>query len=219
MQERSNAKEALGPRAAIAQSLIDRAKRLSAATLHEASGRRGAFPHTILPIDRAMHVAGPALPVRCPAGDNLAIHEALAVARPGDVLVVDVGEGVGFGYWGEIMATAGVARGISGVIITGGVRDVVRLVEIGLPTFSAAITIRGTGKDRTADWAVGEPVRVGEVVVRHGDLVVGDADGIVVLAPAEAAEAIPAAEDRDEKEAGIIEKIKAGALTLDVYQF
>ena len=211
--------EATRDRGPVTAEMLERARRLSAASLHEASGRQGALPHTILPIDRSMHVAGPALPVRCPAGDNLAIHEALAVAEPGDVLVIDVGEGVGFGYWGEIMAVAGLARGIAGMIITGGVRDVLRLTELGLPTFSAAVTIRGTVKNRSADWAVGEPVRIGEVIVRRGDLVVGDADGVVVLRPAQAAAAIPAAEQRDQKEIGIIEEIKAGALTLDVYKF
>ncbi|HKR89908.1 MAG TPA: RraA family protein [Phenylobacterium sp.] len=211
--------EATRDRGPVTAEMLERASRLSAASLHEASGRQGALPHMILPIDRSMHVAGPALPVRCPAGDNLAIHEALAAAEPGDVLVIDVGEGVGFGYWGEIMAAAALARGIAGMIITGGVRDVLRLTELGLPTFSAAVTIRGTVKNRSADWAVGEPVRIGEVVVRRGDLVVGDADGVVVLRPAQAAAAIPAAEQRDQKEIEIIEEIKAGALTLDVYKF
>ena len=212
-------KDATQDSAPVTADLLGRARRLSAASLHEASGRQGALPHTILPIDRSMHLAGPALPVRCAAGDNLAIHEALAAAQAGEVLVIDVGEGVGFGYWGEIMAVAGLARGIAGMIITGGVRDVLRLVDLGLPTFSAAVTIRGTAKDRSADWAVGEPVRIGEVVVRRGDLVVGDADGVVVLRPAQAATAIPAAEQRDRKEIGILEEIRAGALTLDVYDF
>jgi 4-hydroxy-4-methyl-2-oxoglutarate aldolase len=206
-------------RETLARGLIDRAARLSAATLHEASGRRGALPATIRSIDRSMRMTGIALPVRCPAGDNLWIHEALAVCRPGDVLVVDTGGGVEFGYWGEIMATAAIARGAAGLVITGGVRDSLRLIDLGLPTFSSTITIRGTGKDRNGDGAVGEPVRIGEIVVRAGDLVFGDADGVIILTPEQARQAIPASEKRDADEVEIIERIKAGALTLDVYTF
>ena len=191
----------------------------STATLHEAAGRRGALPSAIKPIDAAMRLAGPALPVRCPPGDNLWIHRALAQAGAGDVLVVDCGPGDEFGYWGEIMGTAAVARGLAGLVITGGVRDSLALIDLGLPTFSGRICIQGTGKDAQGDGAVGEPVRIGGVVIRKGDLVVGDADGVLVLSPEEAARAVPAARERDGKEAAILEQVRAGALTLDVYKF
>ena len=191
----------------------------STATLHEAAGRRGALPSVIKPIDAAMRLAGPALPVRCPPGDNLWIHRALAEARPGDVLVVDCGPGDEFGYWGEVMGTAAIARGVAGLVISGGVRDSLALIRLGLPTFSGRICIAGTGKDPAGDGAVGEPVRIGGVVIRKGDLVVGDADGVLVLSPEEAARAIPDARERDAKEAGILEQVRAGALTLDVYKF
>lgn len=204
---------------AVSDALIARAGKLSAATLHEAAGRLGALPAMLSPIDRSMRLVGRALPVRCPAGDNLWIHYALSQAQPGDVLVVDAGlGGAEFGYWGEIMATAAQVRGIAGLVISGGVRDSLRLVEMGLPTFAARITIRGTAKNPKSDGAVGEPVRLGEVVVRKGDLVFGDADGVVVLTPAQAALAIPASEKRDADELAIIERIKGGALTLDVYK-
>lgn len=202
----------------ISAELITRAAKLSTATVHEAAGRLGALPHDIRPLDRAMHVAGRALPVRCPAGDNLFIHRALAEAADGDVLVVDTGaDGRGFGYWGEIMATAAMVRGVSGLVITGGVRDSLQLIQMGHPTFSATVTIRGTGKNSALDGAVGEPIRLGEVVVRRGDLVIGDADGVVVIASAIAAEIVQKSEDRDRAESDIIERINQGALTLDVY--
>lgn len=204
----------------ISDALLERAARLSAATLHEAAGRAGALPSNLLPIERSMRATGRALPVRCPAGDNLWIHHALAAAQPGDVLVVETGpDGADFGYWGEIMATAAQVRGVAGLVITGGVRDSLRLIEMGLATFTSRITIRGTSKNPKGDGAVGEPVRIGEVVVRKGDLVFGDADGVVVLTPAQAALAIPASEKRDADEVAIIEKLKGGALTLDVYKF
>jgi 4-hydroxy-4-methyl-2-oxoglutarate aldolase len=204
---------------ALSDALIDRAAALSSATLHEASGRRGALPSQIKPIDRAMRFAGRALPVRSPAGDNLQLHHALAQAQPGDVLVVDTGTGAPFGYWGEIMATAAIARKVTALVITGGVRDSLQLIGLGHPTFSSTICILGTGKDAARDGAVGEPVRIGEIVVRKGDLVMGDADGVVVYPAEDAERIIAASEKRDADELLILEKIRGGALTLDVYKF
>jgi 4-hydroxy-4-methyl-2-oxoglutarate aldolase len=189
----------------------------SSASLHEAAGRIGALPSRIKPVGPEMRVAGQALPVRCPPGDNLWIHKALAVAQPGDVLVVDCGPGHEFGYWGEIMATAALACGVAGLVITGGVRDSRELIALGLPTFAGSICIQGTGKDSEGDGAIGEPVRIGTVTVRRGDLVVGDSDGVLVLTQQVADWAVPAARDRDGKELGILQQIKAGASTLDVY--
>lgn len=166
----------------------------------------------------AMHLVGRAFPVRCPTGDNLWIHRALAIADRGDVLVIDAGPGgSAFGYWGEVMATAAMARGLAGMLITGGVRDSQRLAELGLPTFSTSITIRGTGKDPHGDGSISDPVRIGEIVVRRGDLILGDADGVVALSPEQAVRAVPLSEARDAAEGTIMERIRAGATTLDVY--
>lgn len=201
-------------------SLVDADEGMpSTATLHEAVGRRGALPSAIKPVHAAMRVAGPAFPVRCPPGDNLWIHHALAQAAAGDVLVVDCGPGDEFGYWGEIMATAAIARGIAGLVITGGVRDSLALIDLGLPTFAGRICIQGTGKDPEGDGATGEPVRIGSVTVRKGDLVVGDADGVLVLTPEQADWAVSAGRERDRKEEAILKEIRAGALTIDVYKF
>ena len=198
--------------------LLERAAALSSATLHEAAGRAGALPAALKPLHPEMRMAGRALPVRCPAGDNLRCHRSRVEASARDVLVVDVGAGVEFGYWGEIMATAAIARGLAGLVITGGVRDSRRLVELGLPTFARTIAIQGTGKNPAGDGAVGEPLRLGEIVARRGDLIVGDADGVVCLPWERAAEVIGASERRDAAEADIIAKIRAGASTLDVYK-
>ena len=102
-------------------------------------------------------------------------------------------------------------------MITGGVRDSLQLKQLGLPTFSACIGIRGTGKNPAGDGATGEPVLIGDVVVRAGDLVFGDADGVVVLSPEAAVAAIPAAEDRDRAEAVFLERIRGGETTLGIY--
>ena len=203
---------------ALSDAQVEAASKLSSATLHEAARRAGALPANLQALDPSMRLCGRALPVRCPAGDNLWIHRALAVAARGDVLVVDTGGGVEFGYWGEIMATAAIARGAAGLVISGGVRDSRRLIDLGLPTFSACRSIRGTGKDPNGDGAVGEPVRFGEVVVRRGDLVFGDADGVVVLTPEVASTAIPAGARRDAGEIAILDQVRAGVSTLDVYK-
>lgn len=201
----------------IDDALIARAAVIGTASLHEAGGRQGALPETIRALAPTMHAAGRACTVRCPVGDNLWIHHALAHARPGDMLVVDAGAGEGFGSWGEIMASAALARGLAGLVITGGVRDTLRLVELALPTFTTGPAIRGTIKDPKGDGALGEPVRIGEVIVRAGDLVVGDADGVVVFPAARAAEVIAAAESRDAAEQDILRRLAAGETTLDIY--
>ena len=187
--------------------------------MHEASGRKGALPSSIRPLDPQMRMAGTALPVRCPRGDNLWIHRALAVADPGDVLVIDAGWENDYGYWGEIMATMAVARKLAGIVISGGVRDTLRLVELSLPTFSSGVSILGTGKDQSGDGAVGEPVRMGEIVVRKGDLVIGDADGLASFPADGIGDLIARSEKRDEMEAQILERLRQGATTLEVYKF
>jgi 4-hydroxy-4-methyl-2-oxoglutarate aldolase len=197
--------------------LVAAASGLSSATLHEAAGRTGALPARLKPVDRGMRLCGLALPVRCPPGDNLWIHRALAVAQSGDVLVVDAGSDE-FGYWGEIMATAAIARGVAGLVITGGVRDSLALVELGLPTFAGCISIRGTIKDSGSNGAIGEPVRIGDVVVSQGDLVFGDADGVVVLSSQAAEAAVPASTAREQREQEVLKLVREGALTLDVYK-
>jgi 4-hydroxy-4-methyl-2-oxoglutarate aldolase len=187
------------------------------ASIHEAAGRSGALPSHIKPVSAAMTVAGPALPVCCPPGDNLWIHRALFEAKPGEVLVVDCGSGDEYGYWGEIMATSALAQGVAGLVITGGVRDSLALIALGLPTFSGRICIRGTGKDPSGDGAVGEPVIIGGIMINRGDLVIGDADGVLVLPAGSAEAAVAAARERDDKEVDILKRVRAGQPTLEVY--
>ena len=208
---------ASGDHALVDDALVVRAAIIGTASLHEASGRLGALPHHIKPLDPAMHVAGRALPVRSPAGDNLWLHRAIAAASPGDLLVVDAGDTGRFGYWGEIMASAALARGIVGLVTSGGVRDSLRLRELGLPTFAAGVSILGTIKNPAGDGAVGEPVRLGEVVVRRGDLVVGDADGVWSIPAARAAAVVADAERRDAQEQHILRRIAAGETTIAIY--
>jgi 4-hydroxy-4-methyl-2-oxoglutarate aldolase len=201
----------------ISDEWLARGRALSSATLHEAAGRAGALPHALKPLSPEMTVCGRAFPVLSPVGDNLWLHRAIAAAGSGDVIVADVGDGDAFGYWGEIMAVAARERGIEGLVITGGVRDSRRLIAMDFPVFSRSICIRGTGKDPNGIGALGAPVRIGDIDVHAGDFVFGDADGVVVLPKSRAAEIIQRSEDRDRHEATLIEALRAGKTTMEIY--
>lgn len=196
---------------------IAEASRLGAATLHEASGRIGALPSAIKPVAPDMCIAGPAFTVHVPRGDNLWIHRALYAAAPGDVLVVSTSGGIEWGYWGDILNTAAIERGLGGLVIDGGVRDVAGLSQMEFPVFSNGICINGTIKGFDATAWLRQPIRIGEVVVRQGDLVVGDRDGVVVLPSASVADALAGGARRERDEADKIAKIRAGERTIDIY--
>ncbi|WP_436192654.1 4-carboxy-4-hydroxy-2-oxoadipate aldolase/oxaloacetate decarboxylase [Pseudorhodoferax sp. LjRoot39] len=195
------------------------ARALPAATLHEAGGRIGVLPSSIKPVAPAFRVCGPAVTVQSPGGDNLWLHRALYVAEPGDVLVVHVSGAHDFGYWGEIMSAAAQARQLGGLVIDGCVRDGAVLADFGFPVFARGLSIRGTGKDFGARGWINHPVLFDDLVVQPGDLVVGDTDGVVALPRARAAEVVQAAQAREAKEAGIVQRIRAGERTLEVYNF
>lgn len=187
----------------------------SSATLHEAGGRIGVLPSVIKPVEASFRVAGPAYPVRCPAGDNRQLHLAVYDADPCDVLVVDVGDGIDFGYWGEVLSVAAKQRRLGGLVIHGCVRDRDQLAAVGFPVFSAGLCIRGTVKDRPGG-AIGEPIRLDDVLVTRGDLVVGDCDGVVVIPAVDAERVIRAGFDRDDAEAEMMRRLEAGERTLEL---
>jgi 4-hydroxy-4-methyl-2-oxoglutarate aldolase len=185
---------------------------LGAATLGESGGHPMA--PRIRPAWPGARVCGPAFPVGCTSGDNLAIHVAVAEAPAGSVLVVSVGDEPARGYWGEVLTTGAEARGIRGLVIDGGVRDVDALAAHGFPVFSAMIALRGATKAMTG--RVGHAENVGEVEVVPGDWVVGDADGVTVV-PGERFEEICAAgQARAEKEQGYFRDLTAGKTTIEL---
>jgi 4-hydroxy-4-methyl-2-oxoglutarate aldolase len=196
---------------------LEAAAAFGSATLHEAAGRVGALPARLRPAYHGAALAGPAFPVTCPAGDNLWIQRAIYEASPGDVLVVATTAADEFGYWGEILSEAAVARGLGGLVIDGGVRDTAELSRVAFPVFSALICIRGTIKDPDTAGVIGEPVVLGEVVVRRGDLVVADADGVVVIPARRVEEVLEASTARAEKEEHIISQLRAGRTSLELY--
>ena len=200
-------------------AVIEAARKLGAATLHEAGGRIGVMPSAIKPVAPSFRVCGPAVTVHSPGGDNLWLHRAIYVAEPGDVLVVHVGGEYDFGYWGEIMSCAAHSRGLAGLVIDGCVRDGAVLADFGLPVFARGLCIRGTGKDFGARGWINHPTLFGDLTVHPGDLVVGDTDGVVVVPRARAAQVVEAAQQRESKEASILQRLRDGERTLELYNF
>ena len=199
------------------QTLASRWAALSTATVHEAAKRTGALPSFIRPLARHLKIAGPAIPVTSPPGDNLWLHRAIYAAKPGDVLVVDTGGGMEFGYWGEVMAVAAQQRGIAGLVINGGVRDSQRMIEMSFPVFAGTVCIRGTVKDPKGAGQFGGSIVLGDVAIAAGDWVLGDADGVVVVPAASAADIVAEAERRDAMEQEIFARLKAGESTIAIY--
>ena len=158
-------------------------------------------------------VAGPAYTVKLGEGDNLAIHVACAEAPAGSVLVVDATNPPDFGYWGEVLTTQAVARGIAGLVIDGGCRDVAALQARGFPVFSALVTLRGAAKEHGG--SVGDIVVVGGTPVRPGDWVVGDADGVTVVPGAHVDGIAELARTRTDREQELFAALGAGATTIE----
>jgi len=159
-------------------------------------------------------LAAPAFTVRCVPGDNLAVHVAVTKAPAGSALVVDVGDVAERGYWGEVLTTGAEARQLVGLVIDGGVRDVDALRAHGFPVFSTAIVLAGATKQGPG--AVGQPVDVGGVTVHTGDWIVGDADGVAVIAAAELDAVLAAGQARADKEQGLFTELRSGKTTVEL---
>jgi 4-hydroxy-4-methyl-2-oxoglutarate aldolase len=185
---------------------------LGSATLGESGGR--AMKPRIKAAWAGARLAAPAVPVRCAAGDNLAIHVAVARAASGSVLVADVGDVNARGYWGEVLTTGAEARGLQGLVIDGCVRDVEALEAHAFPVFSAGIALPGATKNSPG--SVGITAMVGGVLVSSGDWVVGDRDGVTVVAGGSLQAVIEAGRARATKEAGMFERLRAGSTTVEL---
>lgn len=194
--------------------MIDAAGGHSTATLYEASGLDCACDPGLRAAWPGARVAGPAFTVRGIGGDNLALHHAVLAAPAGSVLVIDL-QGAAHGHWGEILAVAAQQRGVLGIVVDGGIRDVGELARLAFPVFSRSVSVVGTTKQHSGDF--GSPVRVGGIVVRPRDLVVGDTDGVVVLPAATVAASIADADQRVRAEQRMLADIRRGATTIDLY--
>ena len=196
---------------------VKAAASIQPATLHEAAGKIGALPSQLKPVHPHYKLSGPAFTVHGPGLDNLWLHRALALAQPGDVLVAHVSGAHEAGYWGEVMSTMARQRGLAGVVIDGCVRDGELLGQIGVPVFARGLCLKGTGKDFGAIGWINAPILIGDVTVQPGDLIAGDGDGLVVVPRASVPAVIEASRAREAQEADILELLRAGEATLDVY--
>ena len=194
---------------------IEQLGRFGVATVHEALGRTGLLSPGLRPIYPGAKAVGTALTVLAHPGDNLMLHVAAALCRPGDILVVALSSENTDGMLGELLATSFRAHGGIGVVVDAGCRDVAELTRMNFPVWSKAISAKGTVKATLG--AVNVPVVCGGQLIRPGDAILGDDDGVVVV-PAEKLEAvIEASQAREDKEARVRERLAAGELGLDIY--
>lgn len=195
-------------------ALLEQARKLGTSTLFEASGLPAS---SVDPAIRAVWagacVAGPAYPLECSPGDNLAIHIAMEKAPRGSVLVISTG-GFVAGYWGEVLTVAAEAAGVRGLVIDGGVRDIAALTARRFPVFTRGVSMRGTIKASAP--SVGQPVSFTGTPVAAGDLVVADDDGVLVIPAAHVHATLAKGQARADKEAGIMERLREGRTTLDL---
>lgn len=174
--------------------VVEQAAQFPSSILADVAGRRGGLHGRIAPLAPSMRFAGPAITVEVRPGDNLMIHAAMAVAQPGDVIVVDGKGDLSSALMGEIMSQQCVALGIAAVVIDGAVRDSEAIRELGFPMYAAGLNPNGPTK--FVPGRLNHPISIGGVTVNPGDLVVGDADGVTVIERAKAAAMLPLAADK-----------------------
>jgi len=195
-------------------ALVERLAAFSSATIHEAQGRLGALDSSIKPVDHRMSLCGPAFTVQCAPRDNLMLQTAIAYARPGDVVVVSAGAYTEAGSFGDVLANACRSKGLAGLVTDTGVRDTEELRALGFPVFSHSVCIKGTVKETVGPLC--EPITIGGQLVRPGDVIRADADGVVVVRREDAAEVAAASQERVDTEAEFIAAYRAGKTVIEM---